>query len=278
MAVPQITNPQQYSKVTGGWQVSASPNVKPLFIGEVPPLTPKPLPLLEVDGFIVSIDGVLICSPQMLTDITNAEVSGNFHYSPLMIGPVEGKMMGGSIPILTINTTQLAIKGEERDIKNRNAGVDSVDYLYEGELVSGLPKSLIEQINYFLNENKNTPPADVFTLWNWKFAGDYGIDVLVTATKQQDNFLNRAKLEEFLLGISTRLKALREDFNAIKYVFFNATTPPNNGITTISKVASSEDESGHTVLFKSYDTVAIQPNTGSAIPQTTTTPTEPPIV
>lgn len=275
MALPPLTNGEQYSKVTGGWQVSAAPQVKPLIIGETPPLTPKPLPLLEVDGFIVSIDGLLICSPQTLTDIGDAEAVGNFHYSPLKIGPVEGKMMGGTIPILTINTTQLAIKGDERDIKNRNAGVDSVDYLYEGELVNGIPKSLLEQINYFLNENRDTPPADVFTLWNWKFAGDYGVDVLVTATKQQDNFLNRAKLEEFLLGISTRLKALREDFNSIKYVFFNATTPPNNGTSTISKVASADDESGHTVLFKSYDTIAIQPNTGSAIPQTTTTPQAP---
>ncbi len=276
MAVPPLTNNEQYSKVTGGYQISSSPLVKPLFIGEVPPI--KPLPLLEADGFIVSIDGVMICSPQTLTDITEADSVGNFHYSPLKVGPVEGKMMGGSIPILTIDTTKLAIIGEERDLKGRNAGVDSVDYLYEGELVNGLPKSLLEQINYFLNANKNTPPADVFTLWNWKFAGDYGVDVLVTATKQADNFLNRAKLEEFLLGISARLKALREDFNSIKYVFFNATTPPNNGTTTISKIASSEDESGHTVLFKSYDTVAIQPNTGSAIPTTTTTPAQPPIV
>lgn len=278
MAVPPLTNNgEQYSKVTGGYQISAGVGVKPLIISEVAPLTPKPLPLLEVDGFIVSIDGIMICSPQTLTDIGEADVSGNFHYSPLKVGPVEGKMMGGTIPILTINTTQLAIKGEERDLKNRNAGVDSVDYLYEGELVNGLPKSLLEQINYFLNANKDTPPADVFTLWNWKFAGDYGVDVLVTATKQVDNFLNRAKLEEFLLGISTRLKALREDFNSIKYVFFNATTPPNNGTSTISKVASADDESGHTVLFKSYDTVVIQPNTGSAIPQTTTT-AETPIV
>lgn len=278
MAVPPLTNnPEQYSKVTGGWQVSAAPQVKPLIIGEVPPIR-TPLPLLEVDGFIVSIDGVLICSPQTLQDIRDAEVVGNFHYSPLKIGPVEGKMMGGTIPILTINTTGLAIKGEERDIKNRNAGVDSVDYLYEGELINGLPKSLIEQINYFLNENKDTPPADVFTLWNWKFAGDYGVDVLTTATKQVDNFLNRAKLEEFLLGVSSRLKLLRDDFNSIKYVFFNATTPPNNGTSTISKVASADDESGHTVLFKSYDTIAIQPNTGSAIPQTVPTADVPPVV
>ncbi len=276
MAVPQLTNQEQYSKVVGGWQVSAAPQIKPVIIGEVPPI--KPLPLLEVDGFIVSIDGVMICSPQTLTDITAAEAAGNFHYSPVKIGPVEGKMMGGGIPILTINTTGLAIKGEERDIKNRNAGVDSVDYLYEGELVNGLPKSLLEQINYFLNANKNTPPGDVFTLWNWKFAGDYGIGVLVTATKQVDNFLNRAKLEEFLLGISTRLKGLREDFNSIKYVFFNGTTPPNNGTTTISKVASADDDAGHTVLFKSYDTVAIQPNTGSGIPQSVPTADAPPPV
>lgn len=276
MAVPILNKGEQYSRVTGGWQVSAAPNVKPVILSEVPPLTP--LPLLEVDGFMVSIDGVLICSPQTLQDIRDAEVVGNFHYSPLKVGPVEGKMMGGTIPILTINTTQLGIKGEERDIKNRNAGVDSVDYLYEGELVNGLPKSLLEQINYFLNANKDTPPADVFTLWNWKFAGDYGVDVLVTATKQQDNFLNRVKLEEFLLGISARLKALREDFNSIKYVFFNATTPPNNGTSTISKVASADDESGHTVLFKSYDTVAIQPNTGSAIPQSVPTANVPPVV
>jgi hypothetical protein len=268
MAAPILNNnPQQYSKVGNDWIISAGGGAKPLVIPSAPPLVPTPLPLLEVDGIIVSIDGVLICSPQTLSDVMEAEVSGNFHYSPLKVGPVEGKMMGGGIPILSINTTALALKGEERDLKNRNAGVDSVDYLYEGELVNGIPKSLLNQINYFLNENKDTPPADVFTLWNWKFAGDYSVDVLVTATKQKDNFLDRAKLTEFLGGVSQRLRLLREDFNAIKYVFFNATTPPNNGYTTVSRVASAEEDSTHTVLFKSYDTIAIQPNTGSMVPQ-----------
>jgi hypothetical protein len=259
------TNSQRYSKGTNGWVISAGGGVPPLTIPFAPPLIPAPLPLLEVDGIIVNIDGVNVCSPQTLTDITEAEVSGNFHYSPLKVGPVNGVMLGGTIPIIKITTTGLAIKGEERDIKNRNAGVDSVDYLYEGELVSGIPKSVLEQVNYFLNPNKDTPPADVFTLWNWKFAGDYAIDVLVTATKQRDNFLNRAKMEEFMMGVNDRLKLLREDFNAIKYVFFNATLPPNNGTTTISKVANPEDESGHTVLFKSYENVAmiVPPVTGS---------------
>ena len=267
MAVPILNNnPQRYSKGVDSWVISAGSNIPPLTIPFAPPLNPAPLPLLEVDGIIVNIDGVInICSPQTLSDITEAENLANFHYSPLKVGPVNGAMLGGTIPIIKINTTNLAIKGEERDIKNRNAGVDSVDYLYEGELVSGVPKSVLDQINYFLNPNKDTPPADVFTLWNWKFAGDYSIDVLVTATKQRDNFLDRAKLTEFLGGVSQRLKLLREDFNAIKYVFFNATLPPNNGTTTIARVASAEEDSTHTVLFKSYDTVTIQPNTGSIV-------------
>jgi hypothetical protein len=258
-------NPEQYIKGINDWIVSAGGGAKPLAIPFGTPISPAPLPLLEVDGIIVNIDGINICSPQTITDVMEAEVSGNFHYSPVKVGPVEGKMMGGTIPILTINTTGLALKGEERDIKNRNAGVDSVDYLYEGELVSGIPKSLLNQINYFLNANKDTPPADVFTLWNWKFAGDYSVDVLITATKQRDNFLDRAKLTEFMGGVSQRLKLLREDFNAIKYVFFNATTPPNNGYTTIARVASAEEDSTHTVLFKTYDTIglALPPVTGS---------------
>jgi hypothetical protein len=266
MAAPILNNnPQRYSKGTNGWVISAGGVVPPLNIPFAPPLTPAPLPLLEVDGIIVNIDGVNICSPQTLTDIGEADSSGNLHYSPLKVGPVNGVMLGGGIPIIKITTTGLAIKGEERDLKNRNAGVDSVDYLYEGELVSGIPKSVLDQVNYFLNENKDIPPADVFTLWNWKFAGDYSIDVLVTATKQKDNYLDRAKLTEFLGGVSQRLKLLREDFNSIKYVFFNATLPPNNGTTTISRVASAEEDSTHTVLFKSYDTIGLElpPVTGS---------------
>lgn len=244
-------NADRYSKGPDGWLVSASPNVPPLVIPYGTPLTPPPLPLLKVDGIIISIDGINIASPKTISDMNLAFESNDPHYSPVSIGPVNGSMIGGTIPVIPITTSGFTAYGELRDFKNRNAGVDSVDYLYEGPQTQGIPDSLLNQINWVLDSGAELP-ADTFSLWNWKLAGDYSVDVLITATKQSDNFLNRQKLMEFMDGVNSRLKSIREDFNAIKYTFHNGVLPPNNGTTSITRVATTDDDSDHTVLFKDY--------------------------
>lgn len=243
-------NSERYSKRADGWYISAGANVPPLIIPLGTPLSPPPLPLLKVDGIIISIDGINIASPKTISDMAIADATDP-HYSPIEIGPVNGSPIGGTIPVIKLSTDGFSAYGDLRDFKNRNAGVDSVDYLYEGPLQNGIPVSLLNQINWFLDPTAPLP-ADTFSLWNWKLAGDYSVDVLLTTTKQVDNYLNRQKLMEFMDGVNTRLKAIRDDFNAIKYTFHNGVLPPNNGTTTVTQIATTEDENEHTVLFKDY--------------------------
>jgi hypothetical protein len=121
--------------------------------------------------------------------------------------------------------------------------VESVEYIYETELEMGIPKGLINQLNYTLKEGVQRP-GDSFALWDMNLGDDtlYSIQALNVSTAQEDGKLDITKLRDFLGSIGDRLSLLRKDFNSIKDTFYNGLPPINKGkIEVTNRVASTED-------------------------------------
>ena len=238
------------------WVISASPDVKPLILNEGTPF--DLIPLLEVEGIVVKILGAYLISPVTLKRIKD---NNNPHYAVVQNGEVNKTPMGKTIPIIEINTEALSTLGESRDANNRFAAVKSVDYGYETEKVNGIPKGLLEQINYTLKE-KGTRPADTFSIWDLGLTGDYSIEALRVQTAQEDGSLDKAKLDAFTSGTSQRLGVLRDDFNSIKEIFYNGKNPTSAtnsySFTRVANVEDMDDEKKRgekKVLIKTYKKV-----------------------
>lgn len=218
------------------WIISASSDIKPLILNEGTPL--QLIPLLEVEGIVVKILGTYLISPVTLKKISDYN---NPHYSVVQNGEVNGTPIGKTIPIIELNTESLSTLGDSRDASNRFAAVKDVDYGYETEKINGIPKGLLQQINYTLKE-KGTRPADTFSIWDLGLNGDYSIQTLVVQTAQEDGSLDKTKLDTFTTGIAGRLDILREDFNSIKEIFYNGKNPLSaTNSYSFTKVANVED-------------------------------------
>jgi hypothetical protein len=158
----------------------------------------------------------------------------------------KGVKLGNTIPIIKINLSKLPSIGSGREVGNKKAGVSSVTYTYEGDTIMGVPKGIIEQLNYTLVEGRDRP-GDSFSYWRWIKDGDtkYDITQLKIDTAQEDGKLDQTKLKTFISGISQRLALLRTDFNSIKRTFFYGEVPSASGIDLIpikNALAKPEDD------------------------------------
>ena len=276
---PLKQNVKRYSKKGDNWVISAKADS---LGGELTPitLTPQKLPftikpLIKADGVVVQVEDVYLASQKTL-DIINE--SKNPHYDINVNGIVLWKSnevkIGGNIPVVKIKISNLTDIAADRDTKNKNAGVSFVDYIYEGELIDGVPKNLIDQINYTLVQEEERP-KDTFGVWQLNLGDDatvYSIEALKVQTTQEDGKLDKAKLTTFLGNVNERLKILRNDFNMIKDVFFNASTPNNIGSVPVSiQAQTNPPEEIQPVVFK-YSTILELKETPQQ--QTATTATE----
>jgi hypothetical protein len=260
--------PERYSKKGNDWVISAKAdsidgNIKPVT------LTPSSLPftlkpLIKTDGVIVNVDDIYLVSQKTL-DIINQ--SNNPHYDLKVNGVILWKgtniQMGNTIPIVKIKISNLTDIAADRDTKNKNAGVSYVDYIYEGESIDGVPINLIKQIDYTLMPDEQRP-EDKFGVWSLNLGDDttiYSIDTLKIQTAQEDGKLDKNKLSTFLTNISERLKILRNDFNMIKDVFYNAKTPDNVGTYDVSLMAQTNPpEEIQPVVFKYTTLIEVKDN------------------
>ena len=225
-AKPISQNPDRYRMSDSGWSVSASPDIKPLeFKFGNPPSDLKPV--IEADGVIIDVGQALLCSKGTMKLI---EGMGNPHYDVSVNGIVmvrdKGVKLGSTIPIIKIDLNRLPTIGDSRKLPNSKAGVDSVVYTYQGEEVMGVPKGIIDQLNYTLVEEINRP-GDTFDYWKWikDDNPNYNLAQLNVDTAQEDGKLDKNKLTTFVTTIGERLAALRKDFNSIKRTFFYGEVP-----------------------------------------------------
>jgi hypothetical protein len=285
MEVRPVQNPNRYIRTNDGWLVSSvsdSPNGN--VNGEIVPLSiPKGTAIpnssiytvLEVDGIVIQIDDKYLISPA-----TNLQIglSSNPHWDFQQNGTIKGKTIGSSIPIIKIDVSKLVKSGDAQDQKIANAGVESVEYIYETELEMGIPKGLINQLNYTLKEGAQRP-GDSFALWDMNLGDDtlYSIQALNITTAQEDGKLDTAKLREFLGSLGDRLSLLRTDFNSIKETFYNGNPPINKGLIQIqNRVASTEDTQDSAPrqrVIKETKTIGVVVNASSTEVTSSVTPT-----
>ena len=285
MEVRPVQNPNRYIRTNDGWLVSSvsdSPNGN--VNGEIVPLSiPKGTAIpnssiytvLEVDGIVIQIDDKYLISPA-----TNLQIglSSNPHWDFQQNGTIKGKTIGSSIPIIKIDVSKLVKSGDAQDQKILNAGVESVEYIYETELEMGIPKGLINQLNYTLKEGVQRP-GDSFALWDMNLGDDtlYSIQALNITTAQEDGKLDTAKLREFLGSLGDRLSGLRTDFNSIKETFYNGNPPINKGLIQIqNRVASTEDTQDSAPrqrVIKETKTIGVVVNASSTEVTSSVTPT-----
>ena len=213
-------HPDRYFTQNNNWGIRLGEGVTPLTLpfGKSIPLTP----VLEADGIIIKVRDLFLCSPQTKVDVEN---TANPHYDTKENGKVLGFTMGKTVPIFEINIDNLVISGNTRDRVNIYAGVKSVDYIYESDIVSGLPKNLISQINYTLNP-KHDRPEDGFCIWDLKPTGDYSVAKLTEDTKQTPGAkLDPERLRTYINGVKAKLAIIRKDNNRIKDVFYGGWAP-----------------------------------------------------
>ena len=256
-------NPDRYSKQGDSWVISAngdSPNkgVKPLTLTTTPlPFTLKPY--LKADGIIVKAGEHYLISEVTLKEITS---STNPHYDTKQNGVVmvkkKGVKIGVTIPIIEVKIDGLQKLGSERHIRNKNAGIASVDYIYETEKIDGVPKGLIDQINYTLVQDIERP-MDTFSVMELQLGDDttvYNVEPLNVATTQEEGKLDKLKMEIFLKDINARLKILNNDFNMIKGVFLEGKEPTMLGKVDITKKAETNPPEDTTQIVYKYSTLS----------------------
>ena len=248
-------NTDRYTYQDGVWSISAGPNITPVTITKGTPIELKPL--LKADGIVVKVLGSYLISQNTLDTINE---SLNPHYDVIENGKIKKTPMGKTIPIIEVNVDKLKASIEERNRINPFAGVQSTTYVTDTVLVDGIPKGLIDQINYTLSE-KEGRPADDFSIYQLFLEGDYSIEKLAIETAQKDGILDQTKLDAFLKGVDARRNNLTKDFNMIKEMFFLGRAPANQITTPYNKVAmtSNPDEeterSSKNIVFKQVRTI-----------------------
>ena len=265
-------NPERYSKVAGGFQISASKDIKPLYLPIGVPIE-NLKPVIQASGIVVKVGENYLCSLETLNEIKD---SNNPHYDIIENGSIDvkGKKvgMGKTVKIIELGIDSLNTSIQEREFMNRQSGVISVKYINnEEETIEEIPTLLIKQIDYTLTQSGQRPSdeysvVDYFMMVNPKTnpdASHYTIIPLRTDTDQQETIFDPKKLQTFLIGLDEQLKLLRRDFNTIKQTFFNGIIPSPNfsGEVIENKVARidvDDSEIEHSYRFRESNLVSIE--------------------
>ena len=277
MSIKPITqNPDRYTKEGTNWKISASKDIKPIFLPVGLPLA-NLKPVIKANGIVVKIGGDYLCSPQTLSDIKD---SNNPHYDIIENGKLTIKdkvvTMGNTIKMIELDVTKLQSLIDGRDFQNRQAGVVDVSYIddIQNGVVEGIPIKLIDQINYTLDKSSERPSdkfevVDYFKMVDTKNnpnASHYTVVPIRTVTDQEKTIFDPLKLQTFLIELGEQLTLLKNDFNRIQDTFFKGEIPTPNGYGLIIEdiIADTDTDdlgSNHSVRqTQSSDTLSIETN------------------
>jgi hypothetical protein len=272
MSIKEINqNPDRYINEGAQWKISASKDIKPIYLPIGIPLT-NLKPVIKGNGIVVKVGGDYLCSLQTLNDIKD---SNNPHYDIVENGKLKVKDkevgMGKTIKIIELDVTQLQKSIDGRDLQNRQAGVVDVSYIddVQNGVIEGIPIKLIEQINYTLDK-ESIRPSDKFEVVDYvkmvdkEVSPHYTVIPIRTITDQEKTIFDPLKLQTFLIELDNQLDLLRKDFNRIKGTFFDGTIPTPNlyGIIQKDLIAESDsDEDQHSVkTTESSQLVSVETN------------------
>ena len=263
-------NPERYSKQGSSWVISASKTVTPIKLPIGVPLS-NLKPLILANGIIVKVGEMYLCS---ITTLNLIKQSNNPHYDIIQNGTLKVKaksvVIGKTIKIIELNVDNLNTVISNRDTLNKNAGVLDVVYSTETKDIDGVPKGIIDQINYTLDETSQRP-MDEYSIYDFYRMVDYvnnpnaehyKITPLLVQTQQADTIFDPAKLREYLIEVGDKLKLLEIDFNLIQDVFYEAKLPNNPNTYTETKQATQDTDTNinHTVRRYNRTTVGFVNN------------------
>lgn len=276
MSIKLITqNPERYTLEGAQWKISASKDIKPIYLPIGVPLN-NLKPVIKGNGIVVKVGENYLCSPQTLKDIKDSK---NPHYDIVENGKLTIKdkvvSMGKTIKMIELDITKLQSIIDGRDFQNKQAGVTDITYTndVDGGVVEGIPKKLIDQINYTLDKDSERPSdkfevVDYFKMVDTKNnpnASHYTIVPIITVTEQEKTIFDPKRLQTFIIELSKQLKLLRTDFTKIQDTFFKGVIPTPNtyGIIIEDIIAKTDtDDSGSNHSFKqteSSDLVSVEP-------------------
>jgi hypothetical protein len=236
MSIKEINqNPERYTTDGKNWKISASKDIKPIYLPIGVPLSNLKA-VLKANGIIVKIGLDYLCSPQTLKDIKDSK---NPHYDIVQNGSIKVKdkevVMGKTIKIIELDVTNLQKSIDDREFQNRQAGVIDVSYIDDAQngLIEGIPKKLIDQINYTLDKESGRPSdkfeaVDYFKMVDVKNnpnASHYTVIPIRTITDQEKTIFEPLKLQTFLIELNNQIALLRKDFNTIQDTFFDGVLP-----------------------------------------------------
>jgi len=261
-------NPDRYSKVGSSWVISADKAITPITLPIGVQLT-NLKPLIKVDGIIVKLDEDYLCSLNTLNLIKD---SNNPHYDIIQNGMIMVRdkevIVGSTIKIIELNLNSLNDIMDSRDTLNLNAGAIDVLYGPETELVDGVPKGLIDQINYTLDKVSERPKDeysifDFYSMVDWNNntkAEHYKITPLLVATQQADTIFDPTKLKTYLQTVAEKLQLLEDDFNLIQDIFYEAKIPANALPYTETQQATPDTDTNknHTIRRFYRSTIGFQ--------------------
>jgi hypothetical protein len=274
MSIKQINqNPERYTNEGAQWKISASKDIKPIYLPIGTPLN-NLKPVIKANGIIVKIGGDYLCSQQTLNNIKDSK---NPHYDIVENGQIKVKkkevVMGKTIKIIELDVTKLQGIIDGREFQNRQAGVVDISYINDSEngVVDSIPKKLIDQINYTLDKGSERPSdkfevVDYFKMVDKSVSPHYTVVPIRTITDQQETIFDPKKLQTFIIELGEQLNLLKKDFNRIQDTFFNGEIPtPNTYGLIIEDIVAKTDEddlgSNHSVKKKeSSDLVSVEPN------------------
>jgi hypothetical protein len=242
MRIKEINqNPERYTTDGKNWKISASKDIKPIYLPigvELQNLKP----LISGSGIVVKVGEDYLCSLETLNLIKE---SNNPHYDIIQNGSIKVKdkevIIGKTVKIIELDISKLQGLAISRDFQNRQSGVVDVEYTNEGkELIDGIPKKLIEQINYTLDKLSGRPSdkfevVDYFKMVDKEISPYYTFVPIINETNQEKTIFDPKKLRTFLIELDDQLNLLRRDFNTIKGTFFDGTIPTPNAYGLIQK-------------------------------------------
>ena len=275
MKIKEINqNPQRYTKEGAQWKISASKVIKPIYL-PIGVSIGNLKPVIKADGIIVKIGSDHLCS---LTTLNTIKESNNPHYDIVENGTIDIKgkkvSIGKTVKIIELDVLKLQGLIDSREFMNRQSGVTSISYINNpNELVEGIPKKLIDQINYTLDRDSERPSdrfevVDYFSMVDKKNnpnASHYTIKPIRIVTDQMETIFDPLKLQTFIIELSDQLALLKRDFNTIQKTFFDGVIPSPNGYGIIQSdiIAQSDvdDDTTHSIKTTESSTlVSIEPS------------------
>jgi hypothetical protein len=266
-------NPERYSKQGTNWVISASPAITPIYLPigvELQNLKP----LIKANGIVVKVGDNYLCSLETLNLIKE---SNNPHYDIVENGKLKVKdkevVIGKTIKIIELNLNNLTTIIDGREFMNRQSGVTSVSYINnQRDLVDGVSKGVIDQINYTLDRDSQRP-SDKFEVVDYSnmvnpktnpTAGHYTIKPIRVITDQQETIFDPKRLQTFIIELSNQLKLLRNDFNQIQKTFFEGIIPTPNlyGLIMEDKIADTDVDdvdSNHSYRTGESSLISVEP-------------------